>query len=440
MNSDMVEYVHLSPNHSGKRTRAIDRITPHCVVGQLDAVTLGDWFSHASTQASCNYAIDRDGRVALIVDEDNRSWCSASNANDQRAVTIECASGKTSPYAFTDIVYQTLVSLCVDICRRNGKTKLLWISDKDQALNYEPEASEMLLTVHRWFCSTDCPGEWMMENMGDLAQRVTARLDALNEGRDASEDGQTATRTSGADLARMSHSEVAEVLKALAKKDEEKSGILSSITCAQAILESGYCKSELATKANNLFGMKASLSGNTWAGSVWDGSTYSKATIEYDETGTAGEEIASFRRYKSLEESIADHSAYLLGARNGSKLRYAGIKDEDDFWTVANLLYRGGYATDPQYPNKLLAIAKEWGLLDPGKTIEPAPKEATEDAVPFLVRVSISDLRIRYGPGPWYEIRGYIPRGVYTIVEVKDGWGRLKSGAGWISLDYVERV
>ncbi|MBR6860831.1 MAG: N-acetylmuramoyl-L-alanine amidase, partial [Acidaminococcaceae bacterium] len=88
-NSPMVVYTKLSPNHSGQRTMAIDRITPHCVVGQCTAEGLGDWFYKSSTQASSNYGIDKDGRVGMYVEEKNRSWCSSSGANDQRAITIE---------------------------------------------------------------------------------------------------------------------------------------------------------------------------------------------------------------------------------------------------------------------------------------------------------------------------------------------------------------
>ena len=124
-NSSLVNYTKLSPNHSGKRTHAIDRITPHCVVGQCSVETLGNVFAPTSRQASCNYGIGVDGRVLLCVDEGNRSWCTSSNANDQRAVTIECASDTTAPYAFKDVVYQKLITLYVDICKRNGKKKLL---------------------------------------------------------------------------------------------------------------------------------------------------------------------------------------------------------------------------------------------------------------------------------------------------------------------------
>ena len=175
-NSSLVSYTKLSPNHSGQRTHSIDRITPHCVVGQCSVETLGTIFLPTSRQASSNYGIGVDGRVGMYVEEKNRSWCSSSNANDQRAVTIECASDNTEPYAFKDVVYNRLVELCIDICKRNGKTKLLWLGDKAKTLNYTPKSDEMVLTVHRWFANKSCPGNWMYARMGDLASKVTAAL------------------------------------------------------------------------------------------------------------------------------------------------------------------------------------------------------------------------------------------------------------------------
>ena len=175
-NSSLVSYTKLSPNHSGQRTHSIDRITPHCVVGQCTAEGLGDWFAKSSTQASSNYGIDKNGRVGLYVEEKNRSWCSSSNANDQRAITIECASDATEPYAMNSKVYDALIKLCVDICKRNGKKKLIWLGDKDKTLNYNPKSDEMVITVHRWFANKSCPGNWLYARLGDLATKVTAQL------------------------------------------------------------------------------------------------------------------------------------------------------------------------------------------------------------------------------------------------------------------------
>lgn len=196
-NSPLVVYTRLSPNHSGQRTHSIDRITPHCVVGQLSAETICECFVSPTVQASCNYGIGADGRVSLCVEEKNRSWCSSSNSNDQRAVTIECASDKNAPYAFKDAVYASLVNLCVDICQRNGKDKLLWLGDKDKTLAYAPKPGEMVLTVHRWFANKACPGDWLYNRLGKLAAEVTKRLTggSTNTGKvDVPSDGKTLYR------------------------------------------------------------------------------------------------------------------------------------------------------------------------------------------------------------------------------------------------------
>ena len=175
-NSPLVSYTKLSPNHSGRRTCSISRITPHAVVGQLSVEKICGCFASKDRQASCNYAIGTDGRIGLCVDEQNRSWCSSSRDNDQRAVTIECASDLTEPYTMKPGVYAALVDLCVDICRRNGKKRLLWIADRDKALSDSVKSDEMLLTVHRWFARKSCPGNWLFGKLGDLAQAVNSQL------------------------------------------------------------------------------------------------------------------------------------------------------------------------------------------------------------------------------------------------------------------------
>lgn len=305
-NSPLVSYIGLSPNHSGQRTHSIDRITPHCVVGQLSAETICACFP-AGREASCNYGIGTDGRVSLCVEEKNRSWCSSSSANDQRAVTIECASDRTEPYAMNGAVYDTLIKLCTDICKRNGKKKLLWFADKNKSLNYAPKSDEMVITVHRWFANKSCPGDWLYNRLGDLAAKVTAAL------------GGTA-QTPTADNA------------------------------------------------------------------VW----YRVRKTWVD----AKSQLGAYKELANAKACVDKHPGYSVFDVNGVNI----------------------YTSN-----------------------------TTTSAVPYKVRVSISDLNIRKGPGTNYARTQYIPVGTYTIVEEADGqgaskWGRLKSGAGWISMDYCKRV
>ena len=305
-NSPLVVYTGLSPNHSGQRTHSIDRITPHCVVGQLSAETICACFP-AGRDASCNYGIGTDGRVSLCVEEKNRSWCSSSSANDQRAITIECASDKTEPYAMNSAVYNSLIKLCTDICKRNGKKKLLWFADKNKSLNYAPKSDEMVITVHRWFANTCCPGDWLYNRLGDLAAKVTAALGGT---------AQTPT-------------------------------------------------------ADNTVWYRVR---KTWA--------------------DAKSQLGAYKELANAKACVDKHPGYSVFDVNGVNI----------------------YTSN-----------------------------TTTSAVSYKVRVTISDLNIRKGPGTNYARTQYIPVGTYTIVEEAEGqgaskWGKLKSGAGWISLDYCKRV
>lgn len=311
-NSSLVKYTSLSPNHSGQRTRSIDRITPHCVVGQLTAEGICACFPKGR-EASCNYGIGKDGKIALCVEEKNRSWCSSSAENDQRAVTIECASDSTAPYAFNTAVYNALIELCVDICKRNGKNKLLWLGDKTKTLNYAPKSGEMVLTVHRWFANKSCPGDWMYSRMGDLATTVTKRLSGVSGG----------------------------------------------------------------------------------------GST--KLTTPTGKT--------LYRVRKSWSDAKSQIGAFSVLANAKS------LVDKNPSYKVFD---------------------------ESGKVVYE--KGSTSTAFkPYTVRVTATDLYIRKGAGTNYSANGFIRPGVYTIVAESSGqgatkWGKLKSGAGWISLDYAKKL
>ena len=273
-NSNLVTYTRISPNRTSPRKHAIDRITIHCFVGQVTAKSgcnAGGFITYdPDNGASCNYVVGHDGSIGLCVEEKDRSWCSSNRSNDHRVVTIETASVTIHPYKVTDKAYSALLDLVTDICKRNGKTKILWFGDKNKTLAYTPKANEMVMTVHRWFANKACPGDYLYNLHGDIAAEVNRRL----------------------------------------------------------------------------------------AG------------------GTSS----------------------------------------------------GGGVT----------------LLPPG-TEKPATGGTGATVKPYLVRVTISDLYIRKGPGTNYGKNGFIKPGVYTIVAESNGtgaskWGKLKSGAGWISLDYAKAV
>lgn len=244
-NSPLVTYTNITKNKTSPRNHAIDTVTIHCIVGQWTAKQGCDYFATTDRQCSANYVVGKDGSIGLSVDEADRSWCSSSRDNDNRAITIEVASDTDHPYAVTAEAYAALIDLLVDICQRNGIKQLLWKADK----NLIGQVDQQNMTVHRWFANKACPGEYLYERHGAIAEEVNKRL-----------------------------------------------GVSSGTATAPA------------------------------------------APAGYPET-------------------------------------------------------------------------------------------------PFLVNVIISDLNYRKGPGMSYAVRGQTGKGTFTIVEVQDGWGKLKSGAGWIYLE-----
>ena len=174
-NSKLVSYTRLSPNHSGKRTHKIDTITIHCMAGQMTAEGCGALFASPSRQASSNYGVGKDGRIGLYVDEGNRSWCSSSNENDQRAITIEVASDAYEPYAVNDAAYSSMLDLVEDCCRRNGIKKLVWSTNKNDRVNHLNGCN---MTVHRDYANKSCPGTYLYSRMGEIANEINKRLGA----------------------------------------------------------------------------------------------------------------------------------------------------------------------------------------------------------------------------------------------------------------------
>ena len=187
----------------------------------------------------------------------------------------------------------------------------------------------------------------------------------------------------------MASADAAARILELVRPNAAATGIFPSVKAAQMILESGYGTSELAQAANNFFGMKTSLSGNSWAGSAWDGtSKYSKVTAEQKPDGTPYNVTADFRLYLCIEDSIADHSAYLLGAKNGAALRYAGITAAPDYRAQIQLIKDGGYATDVSYVQKVCDLIAKFGLDKydkPGTAAPPAP--APTPSAPLTYKV-----------------------------------------------------
>ena len=181
-NSPLVDYTRISPNKNSPRNHKIDTITIHCVVGQCTVETLGNIFAPTSRQASSNYGVGTDGKIGMYVEEKDRSWCSSSAANDNRAVTIEVASDTKHPYAVNDRAFAALLDLVTDICKRNGIMKLVWSTKKADRMNHKNGCN---MTVHRDYANKSCPGDYLYNRHGEIAAEVNRRLGVTDTAPDA---------------------------------------------------------------------------------------------------------------------------------------------------------------------------------------------------------------------------------------------------------------
>lgn len=165
-NSPLVSYTKLSPNCNSPRNQPICKVTVHHVAGIVSAETIGNIFAPTSRGASANYGIGNDGRVGLYVNECDRAWTSGSASNDNQAITIEVSNCEIGgEWKVSDAAFNSLIELCVDICKRNGIEQLNWTGD--------PSGN---LTCHYMFQATACPGPYLKSKMPELAQLVNERL------------------------------------------------------------------------------------------------------------------------------------------------------------------------------------------------------------------------------------------------------------------------
>jgi hypothetical protein len=267
----------------------------------------------------------------MYCEEKDRSWCSSSAANDNRAITIEVASDTAHPYAVTAAALNATIKLVADICKRNGIKKLLWKGDK----NLIGQVDKQNMTVHRWFANKNCPGEYLYERHGYIADEVNKILGCgTSPAPQPKPEPVPTTNIKAGDVVKLANNAVY------------------------------FGGKNIPSWVKNQNWIVASISGN-------------RAVINKNTAGTSAINSPVDVKFLSLVNAPA-----------------------------------------------------------------PQPKPVFR---PYLVKVTANVLNIRKGAGTGFAITGVIKdKGIYTIVEESSGtgatkWGRLKSGAGWISLDFCQR-
>ena len=165
-NSPLIVHTRLSPHRNSPRNQPITKITIHHCAGNIGLENLGEWLSRPTTRASYNYGISTDGRIGMFVEERNRSWASSSGANDHQAITIGVANNSGAPnWGVSSTAFDSLIKLCVDICRRNGIVQLVY--------DGTPNGS---LTRHNMFSNQTCTGPFLQSRFPEIVRLVNAAL------------------------------------------------------------------------------------------------------------------------------------------------------------------------------------------------------------------------------------------------------------------------
>ncbi len=427
--------------------------------------------------SSAHYFVGFSGEIWQCVEDKNIAWhCGASSYRHP-----ECRNAN---------------SIGIEMCVRKKSKQTMNATDKDWYFEEATVQSAIELTKYL-MKKYNIPTDHVIRHY-DVTGKICPNPYVYNAGKYTWDEfkkaisGQnTQSQTTGTQtsvFSGLSEKQAAEKLLGICAPIAKKNGLLPSVATAQCILESGYCRTELAKKANNICGMKCNLSGNTWDGTTWDGkSSVQIRTAEQDAAGNTYYINADFRKYPCMEKSIADRCAYLLGAMNGNKKRYAGIQQCKTYREQITLIKNGGYATDVNYIEKICNIIKKYGLDQQDGTGDILPdtgeiwyrvrktwantksqigafhslkkakqcadqhagygvfdengrKVYTSTKVPYKIKVTKTNVPIRTGAAKSYSRVMVCPVGVYEIVEEKNGFGRLKSGAGWVYLKKVERV
>lgn len=429
---------------------------------QGTATSVADYWNQVSVSAAVTYICDADtaGKVLQCLPEDYYTWADGGYGN-RNLITIEmCESdwmkykSGTAEYSVTDSerfendifrAYDTAVALCADICTRyhwDPKSKLdsglYLISSHDEGRKaglstahvdpthiFKPLGLTMDMfrqAVANRMSNSDEPvsdvasTKWyrVRKEWTNSASQIGA-FEVLENAKAAcpygysvfDEEGKklytNKTKPKGgtqaAEFASLSEGKAAEKILNIVYACDQ-SGIKPSVSAAQFILESGYGKTALCKAANNCFGMKANLSGNTW-GSVWDGKSVVTLPTQEEVNGAMITINAAFRKYPDIETSIRDHSCYLLGAMNGSKKRYAGLVEAKDYKEAITIIKKGGYATDSKYVQKICNIIQRFGLDRYDAVTDVRPVDPTPEPTPEPAKTTKTVWRVQIGRYTW---------------------------------------
>ena len=414
--SDIVDF---GEKNSNPRKDPVSKVTPHHMAAVSSAVNCAK-AHRSSSGSSANYYIGNDGKICGGVSEDRRAWTSGTGnnqgTNDHMAITIEVSNSATGgQWPISDAAYKSLVALCADICTRYGFTP---------HFDGKPSGS---ITEHCMFQATACPGPTLKSYIetGKLEKDIKAAMGSAPA---------PAPTPSGQ------------------KSDEELiwDFLYAKIGNAYGVAGlMGNLYAESGLRANNLqnaFEKSLGMTDDQYTAAV-DNGTYTKEQFVNDKAGYGLAQWTFWSRKEGLYNYKGGKSIANLDVQLGFLWFELSTSYKGTLQALQNAqsIYQASTAVLTQFerPADQSEAMKQtragYGQQFYDKYASGSPKPAP--AVPYVARITGDVVNVREGQGTQYPIVRTVRRGeAYTIVEVSGNWGRLKSGVGWICLDYTQKV
>ena len=172
--SSLAKQHYWTNNYSSRGGQKIKKIAIHHMAGNLTPKQCYNVWK--TREASAHYAIDKNGNIGQLVHEKYRAWSLASSYWDSRAVAIECANSTGSPnWAVSDKTIKSLIKLVADIAYRNGINKITYTGNFNGTL-----------IMHKWCCSTACPGPYLSKTFSYIAKEANKLLQQKKKGTSSS--------------------------------------------------------------------------------------------------------------------------------------------------------------------------------------------------------------------------------------------------------------
>ena len=379
-------------DHYNTRNHKIDTITIHHMAGDLTLE--GCCVSVQGRGGSCNYCIDSDGNIGVMIDEKYRSWCSCSPPNDNRAVTIEVANCSGEPdWRVSDKAMTALSELCVDICKRNGIAKLNFTGDTSGNL-----------TMHKWFEATGCPGPYLESKFPFIAAEVNKKLAEKASSGTAKADTDTKTKYMSYD----------EFEKKYLGKAVDYDGV-AGVQCVD--LFDQYIKDRFGITGVWCVGAKDLYN-------KFD--SYPALKNAFDRIPNTEELVVKKGDVVIWGNGTWGHVA--IGNGEGNKDWFRSLEENTMGLHEPTQLVKHDF-------NGVLGVLRPKNI----SAVQSKTKTVSNTTQEYQIRVTVGALNIRGSAGMSGTIKGCIrDKGVYTIIKEKkvggQTWGKLKSGAGWICL------